>query len=140
MNPSPPCQCSEPSAGSMTTYGCRYTHPLGRGGFATVEHGQQFREAAYQEAHLKQPAPWQLGGAPRTITLLSAVTGEMVCMPLRLAPASDCHQLACQSLSAPAPFIAFSCSVVSISYLTWPDCRYRHMLQAAGLRQCVEGL
>ena len=57
---------------------CRYTHPAGRGGFASVEHGQQFREAAYKEAHLSQPAPWQLGGAPRTITLLSAVTGEMV--------------------------------------------------------------
>ncbi|DBA71209.1 TPA: hypothetical protein ACH3X2_011604 [Trebouxia sp. C0005] len=56
----------------------RYTHPAGRGGFASVEHGQQFREAAYKEAHLSRPAPWQLGGAPRTITLLSAVTGEMV--------------------------------------------------------------
>ncbi|DBB16714.1 TPA: hypothetical protein ACH3X3_014959 [Trebouxia sp. C0006] len=56
----------------------RYAHPAGRGGFASVEHGQQFREAAYKEAHLSQPAPWQLGGAPRTITLLSAVTGEMV--------------------------------------------------------------
>lgn len=56
----------------------RYTHPAGRGGFAAVEHGQQFREDAYQEAHLSQPAPWKLGGAPRTITLLSAVTGETV--------------------------------------------------------------
>ena len=58
--------------------GCRYTHPAGRGGFASVEHGQQFREAAYREAELKMPQPWKLGGAPRTITLLSAVTGEMV--------------------------------------------------------------
>lgn len=56
----------------------RYTHPAGHGGFASVEHGQQFREAAYREAGLKMPQPWKLGGAPRTITLLSAVTGEMV--------------------------------------------------------------
>ena len=57
---------------------CRYTHPQGRGGFASVDHGQKFREAAYKEAGLAQPSPWKLGGAPRTITLLSAVTGEMV--------------------------------------------------------------
>ncbi|KAL3143022.1 hypothetical protein ABBQ38_003301 [Trebouxia sp. C0009 RCD-2024] len=56
----------------------RYTHPKGRGGFASVEHGQQFREAAYKEAGLTRPSPWALGGAPRTITLLSAVLGEMV--------------------------------------------------------------
>ena len=64
--------------GTSVAQRCRYTHPAGRGGFASVEHGQQFREAAYKEAHLSQPAPWKLGGAPRTITLLSAVTGEMV--------------------------------------------------------------
>lgn len=57
---------------------CRYTHPEGRGGFASVDHGQQFREAAYKEAGLTRPSPWALGGAPRTITLLSAVLGEMV--------------------------------------------------------------
>ena len=57
---------------------CRYTHPEGRGGFASVKHGQQFREAAYGEAGLTRPSPWGLGGAPRTITLLSAVVGEMV--------------------------------------------------------------
>lgn len=56
----------------------RYTHPAGRGGFASVDHGQQFREAAYREAGLTRPSPWVLGGAPRTITLLSAVVGEMV--------------------------------------------------------------
>lgn len=27
-----------------------------------------------------KPSPWALGGAPRTITLLSAVVGEMVCL------------------------------------------------------------
>lgn len=64
----------------------RYTHPEGRGGFASVEHGKQFREAAYKLAGLNQPAPWQLGGAPHTITLMSAVTGEMV-------RASDFHFL-----------------------------------------------
>ena len=43
-----------------------------------MEHGKQFREAAYKLAGLAQPAPWRLGGAPNTITLMSAVTGEMV--------------------------------------------------------------
>lgn len=43
-----------------------------------MKHGQQFREAAYREAGLTRPSPWALGGAPRTITLLSAVVGEMV--------------------------------------------------------------
>ena len=63
---------------SLLTGCCRYTHPEGRGGFASVGHGQQFREAAYREAGLTKPSSWALGGAPRTITLLSAVVGEMV--------------------------------------------------------------
>lgn len=63
---------------SLLTACCRYTHPAGRGGFASVDHGQHFREAAYREAGLTKPSPWALGGAPRTITLLSAVVGEMV--------------------------------------------------------------
>lgn len=71
----------------------RYTHPTGRGGFASIHHGQQFRDAAYKEAGLEKPSPWALGGAPRTITLLSAVVGEMVSphitIPVFVCPDTD---------------------------------------------------
>ena len=40
--------------------------------------GRAFREAAYKAAGVKRPEPWALGGAPRTITLLSAVGAEPV--------------------------------------------------------------
>ncbi|KAK9806815.1 hypothetical protein WJX72_003692 [[Myrmecia] bisecta] len=56
----------------------RYVHEHGKGGFASTELGQRFRERAYAASGVQQPQPWQLGGAPRTITLLTAVGGEQV--------------------------------------------------------------
>ena len=56
----------------------RYVHPEGLGGFSSPQVGQAFREAAYKAAGVKLPGVWALGGAPRTITLLSAVGAEPV--------------------------------------------------------------
>lgn len=63
---------------SHSTQLCRYTHPEKRGGFHSVEHGQAFRAAAYRLANITQPPDWTTRPAPRTITLVSAVAGEVV--------------------------------------------------------------
>ena len=71
--------CTEgPLSVSHSTHLCRYTHPEKRGGFHSVEHGQAFRAAAYRLANISQPLDWHTRPAPRTITLVSAVAGEVV--------------------------------------------------------------
>ena len=63
---------------SHSTQLCRYTHREKRGAFHSVEHGQAFRAAAYRLANISQPPDWHTRPAPRTITLVSAVAGEVV--------------------------------------------------------------
>ena len=58
---------------SSTCCACRYCHPQGLGGFATPEIGLAFRRAAYQHAGITLK-----DGAPKTMTMLTAVGGEPI--------------------------------------------------------------
>lgn len=62
-------------------------HPKGVSAFRSVEEGRAFRDRAYEQYGIVKPQPWALGGAPRTITLLSAVGGEEVSRSLNPTPA-----------------------------------------------------
>ena len=95
-----------------------------------MEHGQQFRQAAYKEAGLTRPAPWALGGAPRTITLLSAVVGEMVgCLSM----ASKCF-LGASETKAMNP----SDTDMSFSSVLVAACVFAHLtLRCLPLAECV---
>ena len=55
---------------------CRHARKDGRNGFASPELAGRFRAAAFASHGLRQPG--LAGGAPKTVTLLTAVGGEEV--------------------------------------------------------------
>ena len=97
-------------------------HPEGRGGFSSPAIGQGFRAAAYEAAGVTPQASWALGGAPRTITLLTAVGAEPVSNQdallgtLRSLGASLGFQVRPYSASTRAPPVARSCASTWVGY------------------------
>jgi hypothetical protein len=58
---------------------CRYTLPSGRSGFATPQHADAFRRAAYAAANVSLGGPaWEAGVPPPVITYLMAMNHEPV--------------------------------------------------------------